>query len=63
MRGSDEVTGLLFSYVDLEERIPSRPGIRCARSDPSSTMRCVLWMESLTGSTPAKAALRLHRDG
>lgn len=23
MRGSDQVTGSLFSYVDLEERIPA----------------------------------------
>jgi hypothetical protein len=30
MRGADETSGSLFSYVDLEERIP--PGIRCARS-------------------------------
>jgi hypothetical protein len=24
MRGTDETSGSLFSYVDLEERIPSR---------------------------------------
>lgn len=32
MRGSDEVTGSLFSYVDLEERIPSRHPLRKIRS-------------------------------
>ena len=30
MRGSDGQTGSMFSYVDLEERVPA--GIRCARS-------------------------------
>ena len=28
MRGSDEQTGSLFSYVDLEERIPARHPLR-----------------------------------
>jgi hypothetical protein len=32
MRGSDEVTGSLFSYVDLEECIPSRHPLRKIRS-------------------------------
>lgn len=32
MRGSDEVTGSLFSYVDLEERIPARHPLRKIRS-------------------------------
>lgn len=31
-RGSDEVTGSLFSHVDLEERIPSRHPLRKIRS-------------------------------
>ena len=54
MRGSDEVTGSLFSYVDLENRIPSR---RCARSDPSSTMPCVHWMPGSIGFMLVRAAL------
>ncbi|WP_417524929.1 IS5 family transposase [Marinovum sp.] len=32
MRGSDEVTGSLFRYVDLEERIPARHPLRKIRS-------------------------------
>jgi len=32
MRGTDETTGALFSYVDLEERIPSRHPLRKVRA-------------------------------
>ena len=32
MRGSDEVTGSLFSYVDLEERVPAHHPLRKIRS-------------------------------
>jgi transposase len=31
MRGSDETSGALFSYVDLEERIPARRRLRKIR--------------------------------
>ena len=31
MRGTDETTGSLFSYVDLEERIPARHPLRKVR--------------------------------
>ena len=31
MRGTDEARGSLFSYVDLEERIPSRHPLRKIR--------------------------------
>ncbi len=31
MRGTDETTGLLFSYVDLEDRIPARHPLRKVR--------------------------------
>ena len=31
MRGTDEATGSLFSYVDLEERIPARHPLRKVR--------------------------------
>ncbi len=31
MRGSDERTGSLFSHVDLEDRIPSKPPLRLIR--------------------------------
>ena len=33
MRGSDQTSGSLFSFVDLEERVPA--AIRCARSGRS----------------------------
>jgi hypothetical protein len=31
MRGTDETSGSLFSYVDLEERIPPRHPLRKIR--------------------------------
>ena len=31
MRGTDETSGSLFSYVDLEERIPARHPLRKIR--------------------------------
>jgi transposase len=31
MRGSDQTSGSLFSYVDLEERIPARHPLRTIR--------------------------------
>ena len=31
MRGTDEASGSLFSYVDLEERIPARHPLRKVR--------------------------------
>lgn len=39
MRGSDKVTGSLFSYVDLEERIPARHPLRRIRSVVSDALR------------------------
>lgn len=39
MRGSDEVTGSLFSYVDLEERSPARHHLRKIRSMVNETLR------------------------
>ena len=32
MRGSDAVTGALFSYVDLEDRVPTSYPLRLIRS-------------------------------
>ena len=31
MRGTDEASGALFSYVDLEERVPARHPLRKIR--------------------------------
>ena len=39
MGGSDEVTGSLFSYVDLEERIPPRHPLRKIRSVVNDALR------------------------
>ena len=39
MRGSDDVTGSLFSYVDLEERIPVRHPLRKIRSVVNDALR------------------------
>lgn len=39
MRGSDTVTGSLFSYVDLEERIPARHPLRKIRTVVNDTLR------------------------
>jgi len=33
MRGSDEGSGALFSYVDLEARVPARHPLRTIRGD------------------------------
>ncbi|TRW96783.1 IS5 family transposase [Paracoccus sp. M683] len=39
MRGSDKVTGSLFSYVDLEERIPARHPLRKIRTVVNDALR------------------------
>ena len=39
MRGSDQVTGSLFSYVDLEERIPVRHPLRKIRAVVNDALR------------------------
>ena len=39
MRGSDEVKGSLFSYVDLEERIPTRHPLRKIRAVVNDALR------------------------
>lgn len=39
MRGSDQVTGSLYSYVDLEERIPTRHPLRKVRAVVNDALR------------------------
>ena len=39
MRGSDKVTGSMFSYVDLEERIPARHPLCMIRSVVNDALR------------------------
>ncbi|QRZ13262.1 IS5 family transposase [Paracoccus methylovorus] len=41
MRGSDKVTGSLFSYVDLEERIPARHPLRKIRAVVNDALRAL----------------------
>ena len=39
MRGSDQVTGSLFSYVDLAERVPARHPLRKIRGVVADALR------------------------
>ena len=39
IRGSDKVTGSLFSHVDLDERIPARHPLRKIRSVVNDALR------------------------
>ena len=41
MRGSDEVTGALFSYVDIEARIPAEHPIRMIRRIVNEVLACL----------------------
>ena len=64
MRGTDEVSGSLFSYVDLDERIPAAHPLRKIRQ--IGTTRWRAWMPSSTRSTrrmgrPSIAPERLIR--
>jgi GapR-like nucleoid associated protein len=49
MRGSDKRSGDLFSYVDLEDRVPAKHPLRLIRA--SSTTCWSRWMLSLRRST------------
>jgi hypothetical protein len=59
MRRTDQATGLLFSYVDLEERIPLRHPLRKIRQ----VVNDALSMPRSTGSMPPRAAPRSRRSG
>ena len=39
MRGTDEASGSLFSYVDLEERIPARHPLRKVQQVVNDALR------------------------
>ncbi len=63
MRGSDEGSGQLFSYVDLEARV--RRDHRCGRSGRSPTRRLAPWrrispalFEGWPASIPPERLLR-----
>ena len=51
MRGTDETSGSLFSYVDLEERIPPRHPLRRIRQVVNARERI-----RLAAAMPAIAA-------
>jgi len=61
MRGTDETNRSLFSYVDLEERIPPRHPLRKIRQVINDALA------SLDGEfealTPISVALRSRRNG
>jgi len=61
MRGSDKVTGSLFSYVDLEERIPARHPLRKVRSVVNDALRLSSTGCTLARGRPSIAPERLIR--
>ena len=50
MRGSDERTGELFSYVDIEERVPQNHPLRLIRNRPIALSITHKWIAGDFGS-------------
>ena len=61
MRGSDQVTSSLCSYVDLEERVPARHPLRKIRAVINDALRSL--MPTSTGSTRVRAVPRSRPNG
>ena len=64
MRGTDEATGSLFSYVDLEERIPARHRLRMIRqvvNDALASLEAEFDRLSAAAGRPSIAPERLIR--
>jgi len=64
MRGTDEACGSLFSYVDLEERIPSRHPLRKIRqivNDALASLDSYFEVLYAIGARPSIAPERLLR--
>ena len=61
MRGSDERNEALFSYVNLEERVPTRHPLRLIREIVNAALAGS--MARLPDSTPRKGGPRLRRSG
>ena len=64
MRGTDEATGSLFSYVDLEDRIPARHPLRKVRgivNDALASMDAEFDRLYATEGRPSIAPERLLR--
>jgi hypothetical protein len=61
MRGADETSGSLFSYVDLEARIPARHPLRTIRQVVNQALASLdAEFEALT---PTLVAPRSRRNG
>ena len=64
MRGTDEATGSLFSYVDLEERIPARHRLRMIRqvvNDALASLEAEFDRLHAAGARPSIGPERLVR--
>ncbi len=59
MRGSDARSGALFSYVDLEERVPSKHPLRAIRDIVNDVL---IALDAERPSMRAPAASRLRRN-
>ena len=61
MRGSDTQTGSLFSYVNLEERVPARHPLRKIKAVVDAALAAL--DAEFEGSTRARGVLRSRRSG
>ena len=61
MHGTDEASGSLFSYVDLEARIPARYPLRAVRRLVNEALASL--DAEFEGLTPISAALRSRPSG
>lgn len=61
MRGTDEASGSLFSYVDLEARIPARHPLRKIRQVVNDALASL--DTEFDTLTPISAAPRSRRSG
>ena len=61
MRGSDERTGELFSYVDIEERVPRNHPLRLIRRIVNEVLAAL--DGDSQSSTPRTGVRRLRRSG
>jgi hypothetical protein len=65
MRGSDTRTGDLFSYVDLEKRVPAKHPLRPVRRVVNDVLACPRWrfFRGLCGRRPAFDTARAASAG
>ena len=60
MRGSDERSGELFSYVDVEERVPRNHPLRLIRRIVNEVLAA---LDGAQSCTPTMGVPRLRRSG